>query len=80
MLKVTTAGTLRLAGSSVRGRSRTVPAAGEYRLVVAPKGPTTRRLRRVGKAKVDIKVSFKSSGETKLVAKKIALRRPDPGK
>jgi hypothetical protein len=74
--KVNTAGILQLSGTAVRGESLGTPAAGQYRLVVAPKGPTTRRLRQVGKAKVGVKVAFSASGKTKSVSRKIRLSRP----
>ncbi len=74
--KVNTAGLLQLSGAAVRAESLGTPAAGQYRLVVAPKGPTNRRLRQVGKAKVGISVAFSASGKTKRVSRKIALSRP----
>jgi hypothetical protein len=74
--KVNTAGILQLSGTAVRGESLGTPAAGRYRLVVAPKGRTTRRLRQVGKAKVGVKVAFSASGKTKSVSRKIRLSRP----
>lgn len=74
--KVNTAGLLKLSGAAVRGESIGTPAAGQYRMVVAPKGPTNRRLRQVGKAKVGVSVAFSSSGKTKRVSRKIALSRP----
>jgi hypothetical protein len=73
--KVNTAGSLTLSGAAVRGESLDPPAAGQYRLVVAPKGPTNRKLRQVGKAKVGVSVAFSASGKTKRVSKKIALSR-----
>jgi hypothetical protein len=77
--KVSAAGVLKLTGAAVRAESLAAPTAGKYRLVVAPKGTTTRRLRQVGKAKVGVKVTFNAYGETKLVKRKIALSRPDAG-
>jgi hypothetical protein len=74
--KVNTAGMLSLSGTAVRAETVTTPGSGQYRLVVAPKGPTNRKLRQVGKAKVGVKVAFSASGKTKRVSKKIALSRP----
>jgi len=74
--KVSTAGMLSLSGTAIRAETVTTPAGGQYRLVVAPKGPTNRKLRQVGKAKVGVKVAFSASGKTKRVTKKIALSRP----
>jgi hypothetical protein len=73
--KVNAAGMLKLSGAAVRAESLDAPAAGQYRLVVAPKGPTTRRLRQVGRAKVGVKVAFQASGKTKRVSRKIQLSR-----
>jgi hypothetical protein len=73
--KVNTAGSLKLSGAAVRAESLDTPAAGQYRMVVAPKGPTNRKLRQVGTAKVGVKVAFSASGKTKRVSKKIALKR-----
>jgi len=73
--KVNTAGSLTLSGAAVRAESVDTTTAGQYRMVVAPKGPTNRRLRQVGKAKVGVKVAFSASGKTKRISKKIALRR-----
>jgi hypothetical protein len=74
--KVNTAGLLKLSGAAVRAESLGTPAAGQYRMVVAPKGPTSRKLRQVGKAKVGVSVAFSASGKTKRVSRKIALSRP----
>jgi hypothetical protein len=74
--KVSTAGTLSLSGTAIRAETVATPDGGQYRLVVAPKGPTNRKLRQVGKAKVGVKVAFSASGKTKQVSKKIALSRP----
>jgi hypothetical protein len=71
--KVSTAGTLSLRGAAVRAESVATPGGGQYRLVVAPKGPTNRKLRQV---KVGVKVAFSAAGKTKQVSKKIALSRP----
>lgn len=73
--RVNAAGSLKLSGAAVRAESLETPAAGKYRMVVAPKGRTNRRLRRVGKAKVGVKVAFSASGKTKRISKKIALKR-----
>jgi hypothetical protein len=73
--RVSAAGMLKLSGVAVRGESLDTPAAGQYRLVVAAKGATNRRLLQVGKAKVGVKVAFSASGKTKRVSKKIALSR-----
>lgn len=74
--KVSAAGMLKLSGAAVRAESLDAPAAGQYRMVVAAKGATNRRLRQVGKAKVGVKVAFSASGRTKRISKKIALSRP----
>jgi hypothetical protein len=74
--KVNAAGMLKLSGTAVRAESLDTPAAGQYRMVVAAKGVTNRRLRQVGKAKVGVSVAFSASGKTKRVTKKIALSRP----
>jgi hypothetical protein len=73
--KVSTAGMLMLSGSAVRAESVDTPAAGQYRLVVAPKGPTTQRLRQQGRAKVGISVAFSASGKTQRVSRSIQLSR-----
>jgi hypothetical protein len=73
--KVNTAGVLKLTGGAIRDESLEATAAGKYRLVVAPKGPTARRLRQVGEAKVGVKVAFRASGKTRRVKRKIALNR-----
>jgi hypothetical protein len=75
--KVNTAGMLKLSGTAVRKESLDTPDAGQYRLVVAPKGATNRRLRRKGRAMVGVKVAFSASGKTKLVSRKIQLSRHD---
>jgi hypothetical protein len=76
MAKVSAAGQLNLSGAAVRAESVSTPAAGQYRMVVAAKGATNRRLRQVGKAKVGVSVAFSASGKTERVTKKIALSRP----
>lgn len=76
--KVSAAGMLRLRGAAVRAESLNTPAAGKYRLVVATKGRTTRRLRRNGRAKVGVKVAFRASGKTRRVSRKIRLSRRRP--
>jgi hypothetical protein len=73
--KVSAAGMLKLSGAAVRAESLDTPAAGQYRLVVAPKGAVNRKLRQVGKAKVGVKVAFSASGKTKRVSRKIQLSR-----
>ena len=73
--KVNTAGMLKLSGSTVRAESLDTPAAGKYRMVVAPKGPTNRKLRHVGRAKVGVRIAFVASGKTARVSKKIQLSR-----
>jgi hypothetical protein len=73
--KVNAAGMLTLSGAAVRAESLDTPAAGQYRMVVAAKGATNRRLLQLGKAKVGVKVAFSASGKTKRVSKKIALSR-----
>jgi hypothetical protein len=73
--KVNAAGMLRLSGAAVRAESLGTPAAGHYRLVVAPKGKANRRLRQRGRTKVGVKVAFSASGKTRRVSKKIQLSR-----
>ncbi len=73
--KVNAAGMLKLSGAAVRAESLDAPSAGQYRMVVAPKGPTTRRLRQVGRARVGVKVAFRAAGKTKRVSRKIQLSR-----
>jgi hypothetical protein len=77
--KVSTAGMLKLSGAAVRAESLDTPAAGRYRLIVAPKGKTNRRLRQRGRAKVGVKVAFSASGKTKRVSRQIQLSRRAPG-
>jgi hypothetical protein len=77
--KVNTAGMLKLSGAAVRAESLDTPAAGRYRLIVAPKGKTNRRLRRQGRAKVGVKVAFRAAGKTRRVSRKIQLSRRAPG-
>lgn len=76
--KVNTAGMLKLSGAAVRAESLDTPAAGRYRLIVAPKAKTNRRLRRQGRAKVGVKVAFRAAGKTKRVSRKIQLSRRSP--
>jgi hypothetical protein len=78
--KVNTAGMLKLSGTAVRGESLDTPAAGQYRMVVAPKGPTNRLLLQKGRAKVGVMVAFSASGKTKLVSRKIQLSRHAAGR
>jgi hypothetical protein len=78
--KVNTAGMLKLSGTAVRAESLDTPAAGQYRMVVAPKGPTNRLLLQNGRAKVGIKVAFSASGKTKLVSRQIQLSRHAAGR
>ncbi len=73
--KVNAAGMLKLSGTAVRAESLDTPAAGQYRLVVAPKGQINQKLRQVGTAKVGVKVAFSASGKTKRVSRKIELSR-----
>jgi uncharacterized membrane protein YgcG len=73
--KVGSAGTLTLSGTAVRAESVYVGAAGKYRMIVAPKGRTTRKLRRHGRAKVGVKIAFRVSGKTRQVSRKIQLKR-----
>jgi hypothetical protein len=77
--KVNTAGMLKLSGAAVRAESLDTPAAGRYRLIVAPKGKTNRRLRRQGRAKVGVKVAFRAAGKTRRVSRKIQLSRRSSG-
>jgi hypothetical protein len=72
---VSTAGMLKLSGSAVLAETLDTPAAGQYRLVVSPKGPTHRRLLQNGRAKVGVKVAFVASGKTKRVSRSIQLSR-----
>jgi len=76
--KVNAAGMLKLSGAAVRAESLDTPAAGRYRLIVAPKGKTNRRLRQKGRAKVGVKVAFRAAGKTKRVSRKIQLSRRAP--
>jgi hypothetical protein len=78
--QVNTAGMLKLSGTAVRGESLDTPAAGQYRMVIAPKGATNRLLRQSGRAMVGVKVAFSASGKTKLVSRKIQLSRRDAGR
>jgi V8-like Glu-specific endopeptidase len=73
--QVSTAGELKLSGAAVRAESVSTHAAGKYRMIVAAKGPTTRKLRQKGKAKVGVKVAFSASGKTKRVSRSIQLSR-----
>ena len=73
--KVGSAGMLMLSGTAVRAEAVSVPAAGRYRMIVAPKGPTNRKLRQRGRAKVGVKIAFKVSGKTRRVSRKIQLSR-----
>jgi hypothetical protein len=73
--QVNTAGMLKLSGAAVRAESLDTPAAGQYTMVVAPKGSTNRKLRQLGKAKVGIKIAFVASGKTKRVSRSIQLSR-----
>lgn len=75
IVKIRPGGMLKLSGAAVRADSLHAPAAGKYRLVVKPKRATTRRLRRVGRAKVGVKVAFRTAGKTKRVRRKIQLSR-----
>jgi V8-like Glu-specific endopeptidase len=73
--KVSSAGMLKLSGTAVRAEAVRVPAAGKYRMIVAPKGPVNRRLRHSGRARVGVKVAFKVSGKTRRVSRRIRLSR-----
>jgi carbon monoxide dehydrogenase subunit G len=73
--QVSTAGMLKLSGSAVRAESFDTPAAGTYKMVVAPKASTTRKLRQRGKAKVGISVAFVASGRIERVSRQIQLSR-----
>jgi hypothetical protein len=73
--QVNTAGMLKLSGTAVRAESLDTPSAGQYKLVVAPKGSINRKLRQKGKAKVGVKVAFVASGKTKAVSRSIQLSR-----
>lgn len=73
--QVSTAGELKLSGTAVRAESVSTPAAGKYRMVVSPRGVTTRRLRVNGRAKVGVKVAFSASGKTSRVSRAIQLSR-----
>jgi hypothetical protein len=72
---VNTAGMLKLSGTAVRAESLDTHAAGQYRLIVAPKRPTSRLLLQRGRAKVGVKVAFIASGRTKRVSRAIQLSR-----
>jgi len=78
--KVSSAGMLKLSGQSVRAESVNARTAGKYRLVVSPKGVTTRRLRLKGRAKVGVKVAFRASGKTRQIARAIQLSRRSAGR
>lgn len=73
--KVSSAGKLKLRGSDVRTETVNAPVAGKYRLVVATKGPTNRKLRRRGRVKVGVKVAFSASGKTRRISRSIHLSR-----
>lgn len=73
--RVSGAGLLKLAGVAVRAASLKAPAAGNYRLKVAPKKQAGRTLRRRGRATVRVKIAFSASGRTKRVSKLIHLSR-----
>jgi hypothetical protein len=77
--KVSAAGMLKLSGSAVRAETLDTPAAGQYRLVVAPKGPISRRLLQEGRATVGVKVAFSASGRTERVSRAIQLSRRSAG-
>jgi V8-like Glu-specific endopeptidase len=77
--KVNAAGMLKLSGSAVRAETLDTPAAGQYRLVVAPKGPISRRLLQEGRATVGVKVAFSASGRTERVSRAIQLSRRSAG-
>ncbi len=74
--KVGSAGVLKLSGTAVRAEAVSVPAAGRYRMIIAPKGQTNRKLRQLGRAKVGVKVAFKVSGKVRQVSRRIQLSRP----
>jgi V8-like Glu-specific endopeptidase len=73
--KVNRAGMLKLSGTAVRAEWVDTPAAGKYRMVVAPKRATNRRLRHVGRARVGVRVAFAASGKIARVSRKIQLSR-----
>jgi V8-like Glu-specific endopeptidase len=73
--RVSTAGKLKLSGAAVRAESVSTQGAGKYKMIVAPKRRTDRKLKRRGKAKVGVKVAFSASGKTRRVSKKIQLSR-----
>lgn len=73
--KVSSAGRLKLRGSDVRTETVNAPVAGKYRLIVATKGPTNRKLRRRGRVKVGVKVAFSASGKTRRISRSIHLSR-----
>ncbi|MBS1886993.1 MAG: trypsin-like serine protease [Actinobacteria bacterium] len=77
--KVSTAGELKLSGTAVRAESLSTQAAGKYRLIVAPKGKATRRLKRAGRTKVGVRVAFSASGKTRRVSRSIRLTRRGAG-
>jgi V8-like Glu-specific endopeptidase len=74
--QVSGAGSLMLRGAAVRAESVATPAAGKYRMVVAPKAAANRRLRQDGRAKVGVKVAFSASGKIRRVSRAIQLSRP----
>jgi hypothetical protein len=73
--KVGAAGKLKLSGSAVRLDSLRAPAAGRYKLIVAPRGAASRRLRQDGGAKVGVRIVLKASGTVARVSKSIRLSR-----
>jgi hypothetical protein len=75
IVKVGSAGRLKLTGTSVRADSLHTPAAGKYKLIVAPKGATNRRLKHRGKAKVGVKIAFRASGKVRRLSRSIRLSR-----
>ena len=77
--QVNTAGMLKLSGTAVRAESLDTHAAGQYRLIVAPKRSTNRLLLQRGRAKVGVSVAFLASGKTKRVSRAIQLSRRAAG-
>jgi hypothetical protein len=64
-----------LEGKQVMRRTAAAVGAGVVKLKVTAKGGALKALRRVGKAKVDVKVGFRTTeGGTASVARAIALK------
>jgi hypothetical protein len=58
------AGSLELAGKGVATEDAAAPAAGPLSLPVKPTGKTAKKLKKIGKAKVSVSVTFTPTGGT----------------